>query len=458
MQDKLTIIRESQDRGVVVMKRLAIDTLTPVQAYASLVGEEDGFLLESIPGAHTFLGRFSAAPITVAGAKPWEQLPLRGAKLEFKGLPPFIGGYVGYLGYEMVRGTEDLPRPARETGFPDALLGRCDTFVCFDHLAQQVNLLHTIVAEHLSDESARELAAQAFAPLEQALHAAGGLPPMRAPQPVKVLNASLTDQEFKDAVVKAKAYLKAGDIMQVVLSRRLELENQNEPFEIYRRLRHINPSPYLFYLKLADVTLIGSSPEVMVKLEGDEITSLPIAGTRRRGLSAAEDEVLAAELLADVKERAEHLMLLDLARNDVGRVAEPGTVRVVEREVVKHYSHVMHLVSKVTGTKRRDIDNLKVVEACFPCGTVSGAPKVRAMQIIDELENQCRGPYAGAVGYLSFDGNVDTGIAIRTIFMRAGRTYVQAGAGIVWDSEPEGELQEIDNKLKALSAALGGIQ
>lgn len=458
MQDKLTIFRESQNRGVVVMKRLAIDTLTPVQAYAGLVGEADGFLLESIPGAHTFLGRFNGEPVCVTGDKPWEQLPLKGARLEFKGLPPFIGGYVGYLGYEMVRGSENLPRPARDLGFPDALLGRCDTLVCFDHLAQQINLLHTIVAANLSDESACEQAALAFAPLEQALHAAGGLEPMRAPQAVRVKAASLSAEEFKAAVVKAKEYLKAGDIMQVVLSRRLELENQNEPFEIYRRLRHINPSPYLFYIKLAGVTLIGSSPEVMVKLEGDEITSLPIAGTRRRGVSAAEDERLAAELLADVKERAEHLMLLDLARNDVGRVAEPGSVKVVEREVVKHYSHVMHLVSKVTGAKRRDLDNLKVVEACFPCGTVSGAPKVRAMQIIDELENQCRGPYAGAVGYLSFDGNVDTGIAIRTIFMREGRTFVQAGAGIVWDSEPASELHEIDNKLKALSAALGGIK
>jgi anthranilate synthase component 1 len=242
----------------------------------------------------------------------------------------------------------------------------------------------------------------------------------------------------------------------VVLSRRLKIDLEGDPFDIYRRLRRINPSPYLFYIRIADVTLIGSSPEEMVRLQGDTITTVPIAGTRPRGRTPAEDDALAIDLLADEKERAEHLMLLDLARNDVGRVSLPGTVRVVQREQVRLYSHVMHIVSCVEGTRRGGVNAVDVLKACFPAGTVSGAPKVRAMEIIDELEGRCRGPYAGAVGYLSYNGNMDTGIVIRTIFSRGGRTYLQAGAGIVWDSTPEREMKEIDNKLKALHTSLGG--
>ncbi len=242
-----------------------------------------------------------------------------------------------------------------------------------------------------------------------------------------------------------------------MLSRRIKLDAPSDPFTTYRRLRQINPSPYLFYIKLAPITLIGSSPEDMVRLTGDTIATLPIAGTRPRGTNPEEDKRLAEELLKDEKERAEHLMLLDLARNDVGRVAKPATVQVVSSFEVRYYSHVMHIVSCVQGIKKDHLNGIDVLKACFPAGTVSGAPKVRAMEIIDELEGVCRGPYAGAVGYLSFNGNIDTGIAIRTIFMNGNDTYIQAGAGIVWDSKPDMEIKEIDNKLKALSVALGDV-
>ncbi len=459
--DNMQIFRDTRDNGVVVRKRLACDTLTPVQAYWAVVGDGEGFLLESIPGSYTFLGKFSPGSVmTVEGDDPWSRIPLRGSFLSFDkdNLPPFIGGYIGYLGYDMVRGIERLPRPAVASGFPDAKLGLVDTLVVFDHMKQEVSLVHTIPVKSTSDDKAQMLAREAFRPIEEALFSQPALPSAQVPPKCRIKNVSLSDQAFMDAVVRAKEYIRDGDIIQVVLSRRLELDASCDPFDTYRRLRHINPSPYLFYIRFHDVTLIGSSPEVMVKLKGNTITSLPIAGTRPRGKNDQEDEALAADLLADEKERAEHLMLLDLARNDVGRVSRPGTVEVTSREIVKKYSHVMHIVSCVEGQKKDSLSNIDVLKACFPCGTVSGAPKVRAMEIIDELEGMCRGPYAGAVGYLSFNGDVDTGIAIRTIFISNDRFFVQAGAGIVWDSVPENELKEIDNKLRVLSTALGGIE
>ncbi len=459
--DALQIFRDREDRGVVITRRLACDTLTPVQAYWAVVGSGEGFLLESIPGSYSFIGRFSGDDIlTIQDEKdPWSHIPLRGSSLSFgrNGLPPFIGGYVGYLGYDMVRGIERLPRPGRSSDFPDAKLGLADTLVVFDHLKQRVSLVHTIPGTGISDEAACRRAEEFFGPIEGSLAATPQLPPAAVPPKCSIREVSLSDADFMDAVLKAKEYISEGDIIQTVLSRRLKLDASCDPFDTYRRLRHINPSPYLFYIHFHDLTLVGSSPEVMVKLRGDTITSLPIAGTRPRGKNEKEDAELAADLLADEKERAEHLMLLDLARNDVGRVSKPGTVEVVSREVVKTYSHVMHIVSCVEGKKRDDLTNIDVLKACFPAGTVSGAPKVRAMEIIDELEGLCRGPYAGAVGYISFNGDVDTGIAIRTIFIKDDEFYVQAGAGIVWDSVPENELKEIDNKLRVLSIALGGM-
>ncbi|HNY64299.1 MAG TPA: anthranilate synthase component I family protein [Deltaproteobacteria bacterium] len=459
--DVFRIFRDRKDRGVVVEKRLACDTLTPVQAYGSYVGGGQGFLLESIPGSYSFIGRMDSGRTMTLHEEDdlWSKLPLTGCRLRFEqdGLPPFIGGYVGYLGYDMVRGIERLPRPVMSSGFPDAKLGYVDTLVVFDHLRQCVSLLHTVPKPNVGDDEALALAREAFSPVEDALFSKPFMPSAAVPPRCHVVGAFLDDRAFLHAVDRTKEYIRDGEVIQAVLSRRLELDAACDPFDTYRRLRHINPSPYLFYIHFDDVTLVGSSPEVMVKLKGSTITSLPIAGTRPRGRSAEEDERLAEDLLNDEKERAEHLMLLDLARNDVGRVSRPGSVKVVSRELVKRYSHVMHIVSEVQGEKKPALTNIDVLKACFPAGTVSGAPKVRAMEIIDELEGMCRGPYAGAVGYLSFSGDIDTGIAIRTVFIRNERFFVQAGAGIVWDSVPENELREIDNKLKVLSAALGGM-
>ena len=461
MPDQMKIMRDVDDNGVVVLQSIACDTVTPVGAYMALVGESQGFLLESVPVAYSFVGRFDedcVLAVEEGRNDPWSGVPAIDSPLRFNGagLPPFIGGYVGYIGYDMVRGVEVLPRPKLGSGFPDALLGRVSTLLVFDHLKQDLKLLRAMPEPGISDRDASAIARESFQEIEDSLSAGRISARAEMPRVKGIQEVSLSDGEFTDAVLRAKDYLHRGDIMQVVLSRRARIELDGEPFDIYRRLRRINPSPYLFFIRIKDVTLIGSSPEEMVRLQGDTVTTVPIAGTRPRGKSDMEDDALAADLLGDEKERAEHLMLLDLARNDLGRVCSPGSVRMVAREKVRFYSHVMHIVSCVEGDRKPGVNAVDVLKACFPAGTVSGAPKVRAMEIIDELEGMCRGPYAGAVGYLSYNGNMDTGIIIRTIFSRSGRTYLQAGAGIVWDSTPERELQEIDNKLKALQTALGG--
>jgi len=268
------------------------------------------------------------------------------------------------------------------------------------------------------------------------------------------LESNFTQPQYEQAVLKAKEYIKAGDIFQVVPSQRFQTKIDAEPYEIYRALRLINPSPYMYFLRCGDSTVVGASPEVMVRLEGDKIDLRPIAGTRRRGATEEEDTALASELLADPKERAEHIMLVDLGRNDVGRVSTPGSVHVSELMVIERYSHVMHIVSNVRGTLSSNGDAYDVVRACFPAGTVSGAPKIRAMQIIDELEPTRRGPYAGAVGYFGFSGNMDTCITIRTLVIKKGVAYIQAGGGVVADSDPAAEYQETVNKAKAMMRAV----
>ncbi len=462
MPDQITLIRDIHDRGVLAMKGIACDTVTPVGAFSALVGDSQGFLLESVPVAYSFLGRFDeegTVGVMEGEDDPWSKIPGFPHPLVFdqRNLPPFIGGYVGYLGYDMVRGIEKLSRPPLPSGFPEALLGKVSTLMVFDHLKQDLRLLHVMPYAGISDNEAQATARQQFREIEEALYSLRIMQKPEKPQGLRMHEASLKDSEFIDAVLRAKEYILNGDIMQVVLSRRVGLDLKGNPFDIYRRLRRINPSPYLFFMKISDVTLIGSSPEEMVKLHGDTVTTVPIAGTRPRGRTPLEDDDLAQDLLKDEKERAEHLMLLDLARNDLGRVCAPGSVRVMQREKVRFYSHVMHIVSCVEGIKGSEVNALDVIRACFPAGTVSGAPKVRAMEIIDELEGRCRGPYAGAMGYLSYNGNMDTGIVIRTIFIKGEEAFIQAGAGIVWDSVPERELKEIDSKLKALHAALGGV-
>ncbi|HYN87084.1 MAG TPA: anthranilate synthase component I, partial [Ardenticatenaceae bacterium] len=377
-----------------------------------------------------------------------------------EGLPPFVGGAVGYLAYDLVRFFERLPEQAPDAlGLPDLHLMLAGTVVVFDHVKHRL----LVVASHpcgpdgsfdYDDAVARIEAIAAdlrrpFQPPTSTLH-----------HPLSDLQLTTTRQEFEAAVRTAKEHIAAGDIFQVVLSHRLVRQVAADPFDVYRALRRLNPSPYLFFLDFGAeaseerTVLLGSSPEMMARLVGRRAEVYPIAGTRPRSVIAAEDERLAEELAADAKERAEHVMLVDLGRNDLGRVCEYGSVHVPELMRVERYSHVMHLVSRVAGTLRPELDAYDLVRATFPAGTVTGAPKVRAMEIIEELEGVRRGPYAGAIGYFGFNGNMDTCITIRTILMRGATAYLQAGAGIVADSDPTREWEETLHKARALATAI----
>jgi anthranilate synthase component 1 len=468
-----------------VYAELLADTLSPVEAYLRLQGQAS-FLLESVEGGekwgrYSFLGLAPSFSISIRA----QEVELRGPggtehhrvenpleflrqfmaqfrPVEVEGLERFWGGLVGYLGYDMVRFMEDLG-PLREKpslGMPDAYLMLTDTMVVFDALKQKARVLANIHLQEAQEPlQAYERAVQKLRAVIQALQAPRESLPLPVLQPLgkprEDFSSSFGPPEaFMQAVERAKAYVHSGDVVQVVLSQRFERPSSARPLDIYRALRLVNPSPYMFYLDTPAGQLIGSSPEILVRLEGRHITLRPIAGTRRRGRTEEEDQALEAELRADPKEQAEHIMLVDLGRNDVGRVAQVGSVRVQELMSLERYSHVMHLVSSVVGTLRQGLGAFDVLKACFPAGTVTGAPKVRAMQIIDELEPLKRGPYAGAVGYISYSGNMDTCITIRTLIIRDGRVYVQAGAGVVADSVPAMEHKETLNKAMAMMKAV----
>jgi anthranilate synthase component I len=373
-------------------------------------------------------------------------------------LPPMAAGVFGYLGYNMVRQMEDsLAEPAADPlGIPDAILVRPTLVIVFDAVEDTITIVTPVRSQAgMTAKTARARAAERLSavvdaldrPLDKSAAEIHSGPLEVAP------HSNTTPAEFKRMVLRAKEYIAAGDIFQVVLSQRFEAPFALPPFALYRALRRVNPSPYLYYLDLGAFAVAGSSPEILVKASGGTVTIRPIAGTRRRGTTPHEDEALEAELLADPKERAEHLMLLDLGRNDVGRVAEIGTVTVTDQFFIERYSQVMHIVSNVEGKLRKDCDTLDALAAGFPAGTVSGAPKVRAMQIIDELEKEKRSLYAGCVGYFSAGEEMDTCIVLRTALIKDGVMYVQAGAGIVADSDPEFEQQECINKAKALFRA-----
>jgi anthranilate synthase component 1 len=384
---------------------------------------------------------------------------LNSGQLNIAGLPRFFGGLVGYFGYDTIRYIE--PKLAQgfhkpdTIGAPDILLMLSDEVVVFDNLRGRLQII-----VH-AQPGGLEVAQQRLDAIEAQLRL-----PLAAPQtqhrPAKVDEADFvsgfTEAGFKHAVHKAKEYIAAGDVMQVVLSQRMSIPFSAPSLDLYRALRGLNPSPYMFFLDLGDMQVVGSSPEILVRLEDEEVTVRPIAGTRRRGHDAAEDAAFEAELLADPKERAEHLMLIDLGRNDIGRVCKTGSVRLTDKMVIERYSHVMHIVSNVTGQLRDGLSAMDVLRATFPAGTVSGAPKVRAMEIIDELEPVKRGVYAGAVGYLgwggSHGGNMDTAIAIRTAVIKDGELHIQAGAGIVYDSIPALEWKETMNKGRAIFRAV----
>jgi anthranilate synthase component 1 len=376
-------------------------------------------------------------------------------------LPRLIGGAVGYVGYDMVRHFERLPATARPThDVPDAVLLLVDTLVIFDHVKHRVILLAN--AHNTGDpDAAYDDALARIDALHEAIHRP--LPPVPEAQGTyqdEALTSNFERADFKAAVTRAKEYIAAGDAFQIVLSQRFNRRTSAPPLAIYRALRAINPSPYMFFFELgpgADgepFSLLGASPEMMVRLEDGVATVRPIAGTRPRGEDNAEDRQLEADLLADPKERAEHVMLVDLGRNDLGRVCEYGTVNVADVMSVERYSHVMHIVSQVEGELREGMDAFSLFKATFPAGTLSGAPKIRAMEIIEELEQERRGPYGGAVGYFGFDGSMDTCITIRAMLMQGETVHIQAGAGIVADSDPDREFEETVNKAKALEVAI----
>ena len=390
-----------------------------------------------------------------------EKLVLRYRPVRIEGLPRFCGGAVGYLGYDMVRFFERLPEIASDEGeFPDCAFAFVDTLIAFDHLKHRMIIISNAFVEDDPDRAYDEaveriegVISRLESPLPFVRLLEGRPKALNLGEEMKI-NSNFSREGFIEAVKRIKDYIAAGDAIQVVLSQRLSFPMSVDPFRFYRSLRMVNPSPYMYFLRFGEIQIAGASPEMMVRVEGDTAQTRPIAGTRPRGKTKEEDERLERELLSDSKERAEHVMLVDLGRNDLGRVCEYGSVRVDELMIVERYSHVMHIVSNVMGRLREGKNAFDVIRACFPAGTLSGAPKVRAMEIIEELEPVRRGPYGGAVGYFSFYGDADTAITIRTLVAKNGVGYVQAGAGIVADSVPEREYEECLNKAMALLKAV----
>ncbi len=463
------------------------DLETPVAAFAKLVGDQPGFLLESVEHGERW-SRFS-----FVGRNPSATMVLRDGMLEVTGdlppsiptdqgmlaaieallgtytspafdeLPPMHGGIMGYLGYDVIREIEDLPDiPADDHGLPDAIMSVIGSLAAFDHWKQRIYMIESVPTHGLSDSQLDDAYDAASVRVHAAIdRLAQPLPYMPAEPPSKSddlpeLRSSMPNGMYQRAVEVAKEYILDGDIFQVVLAQRFDIELKADPFDVYRVLRQVNPSPYMYFLRNPEITIVGSSPEPMVQLLDRKVISRPIAGTRSRGATDEQDRLLAAELIEHPKERAEHVMLVDLARNDVGRVAKFGTVHPDELMTLEKYSQVMHMTSQVSGDLRDGLGPIDVLRATLPAGTVSGAPKVRAMEIIDELEPVKRGPYAGVVGYVDWSGNLDTAIAIRTMFIRPDgvTASLQAGAGIVADSDPDDEDTECRNKAAGLLAAI----
>jgi len=472
--------------GVVpVWTEVLADRHTPVGVFLALVGDQPGFLLESVEHGErwarfSFVGCRPRAEIAsvdgkvrVSGAVPASVPRDKGFLVALEAmlaahrapvmpeLPPLQGGMIGHVGYDIVREIEHLPdAPKDDRNIPDAIVSMIGSLAAFDHWRQRAFLIESVPTLGLSAEQidaaydAAIVAVQRMAnDLSRAAPSDAIEPPITGETP-SALTSSLPDGRYQDAVRVAKEHILAGDIFQVVLSQRFETQLDADPFDFYRVLRQVNPSPYMYYVKHDALTIAGSSPEPLVQVRDGKVVSRPIAGTRKRGRDDEHDRKLAGELRENPKERAEHVMLVDLARNDVGRVAKFGTVKVDEFMTLERYSHVMHLTSQVSGELREGLGPIDVLRATLPAGTVSGAPKVRAMEIIDALEPVRRGPYAGIVGYVDFNGNLDAAIAIRTMFAKGNTAWFQAGAGIVADSDPDDEQLECHNKAAALIAAL----
>ncbi len=458
----------SREGNVVPVRAdLLADLETPVTAYAKLRGKGPAFLLESVEGGenvsrYSFIG---CNPRKIFSAKPGEADPLAALERELAGhrpvstpgLPPFTGGAVGYLGYEFIHSVErTVPLAARdELGVPMMWFMLCDSVLAFDRAHQTMRL---IVNAHVGDDAgaAYDAACVELRRMQAALAQPSPLAPATLAETgsVQVPAGNFTKEAFENMVEDSKEFIRAGDIFQIVLSQRFSREFTRSPLDLYRALRTVNPSPYMFLLEAGDFSLVGASPEVHVRLTGRKVEIRPIAGTRPRGQTAAEDATLERELLADMKERAEHLMLVDLARNDIGRVCDYGSVKVPDFMIIERYSHVMHIVSQVEGQLAPKRSAFDLMRATFPAGTVSGAPKIRAMQLIAEKEGTQRGSYAGALGYFSYNGNLDSCITLRTALIKDGKVHIQAGAGVVADSVPAAEYQETISKASALFKAI----
>ncbi len=471
-----------QGNIIPVYKAVSADLLTPVSAYLRIEPNKPyAFLLESVEGGekiarYSFLGCdpyliLSAHGDLVEINRGKETLKRKGQLLDVMkkvteryqpvkhpGLPPFVGGAVGYFAYDTIRWVENIPQQGEDDlQLEDAVLMFFSNLLVFDHVRQQILIVSNVFVDESADQldAKYQMALSEIECLESLLKQPVVIPPFgQVEVEDETVKSNFSKADYLKAVGKCKELIKAGDIFQVVLSQRFTVSVTTSSFNIYRALRMVNPSPYMFYLKIKDHSVIGSSPEMLVKITNGSIQYRPIAGTRPRGSNEDEDALLAEELKADEKEKAEHIMLVDLGRNDLGRVCEFGSVEVVDLMFIEKYSHVMHLVSSLRGQLRPGVDRFEALMACFPAGTVTGAPKVRAMEIIDELEPTRRAVYAGAILYLDFSGNLDSCIAIRTLVVKDGKAYIQAGGGIVADSIPEKEFQETINKSRALIKAV----
>ncbi len=460
--------RKNEGTLIPVYREIVADLETPVSAFLKINRGGNSFLLESVEGGerlarYSFIGTEPYRVLATGAEDKTNPLPLIAEELQrhkmvaVADLPRFCGGAVGYLGYEVVTRFEELPLPVSDPlGLPEALFMFVDTMLVFDHVSHKIKVLSHVNLDGDIDDEYRKAVGKIdnlADRLSQPIKPNRDIKPS-TPHKGKALSSNFSREEFEASVDKIKGYITDGEAIQVVLSQRLAQPVDAAPFEIYRALRSLNPSPYMFFLDFNDFYIIGASPEILVRVEDGMVMTRPLAGTRRRGKDQTEDAALEQELRSDEKERAEHIMLVDLGRNDIGRVSEPGTVEVSDLMDVERYSHVMHLVTHVQGKLRHDLNIFDALQACFPAGTVSGAPKIRAMEIIAELEPEKRGPYAGAAGYFSFSGNMDMAIAIRTMIVSKGVAYVQAGCGVVYDSIPEREYQETMNKAQALLKAI----
>ena len=464
-------VRKLKGQGnlVPVYREIVGDLETPVSVFLKVAQGGNSFLLESVEGGqrlarYSFIGTDPYRVIATKGKGNGDPLPLIAEELNkyqivpVSGLPRFSGGAVGYLSYETAARFERLPSPTADPlDLPEAFFIFVDTMRVYDHVTHKIKVLSHVHLDgdiEKSYQRAVEKIDDLVERLNQPLKQHRGKKGPSHNTNSQDLLSNFPEGRFEEAVLKIKRYITEGEAIQVVLSQRLVKPTDAHPFEIYRALRTINPSPYMFYLDFNDFQIIGASPEMLVRVENGAVMTRPLAGTRPRGKNPAEDARLEQELRTDEKERAEHIMLVDLARNDIGRVSEPGTVKVSDVMDIERYSHVMHLVTHVQGKLARNMNAYDALRACFPAGTVSGAPKIRAMEIIAELESEKRGPYAGAVGYFSFSGNMDTAIAIRTIVMTRSTAYVQVGCGVVYDSVPEREYEETMNKARAMLKAI----